>query len=317
MNRTSEPEPGCAKRPVRVAVMGSGYWLDVVAELMRRAGVSCETVALERWDKVRWFCEGGWRHIDVVHLIGGVDWRMGGMLALVRKPVLIHWIGSDVLRLSAAVRGGVRGLPMRLCAFRWARTHLADSPALAEELRSLGVESQVVRLLPKLIEADIEPLPEKFTVLSYWFDDPGRRAFYGGDTVLQLAVEFPDIDFVILRATGRGAVPLPNVTYLGYRQDMAAIYSASSVLIRLPKHDSLSTMVLEMLARGRYVIYNSPLDGVHHATTLAEARATLRDILERREPNTRGARMVRREFSLDREAEALAHIYRGRWYDPI
>lgn len=77
----------------------------------------------------------------------------------------------------------------------------------------------------------------------------------------------------------------------------------------MPEHDSLSAMVLEMLSRGRYVIYNQDLTGCHHATDFEEARAALYALRGQHEPNHGGARFVRENFSLTAEGAALAEYY--------
>jgi len=289
--------------------MGMWNWLETAAELLRRAGISHEVVDLRtKRDLLRWILQGQWRRFDLVYHIGGINWQHGLACRLLCKPVLWHWCGSDVLALKES--RGWRGVINHFAAYRWAVGHLADSPELAEELQEISIRSHVVRLLPKFIEADVEPLPEKFTVLSYWGNN--RRDFYGGDIVLKLAEEFPQFEFRILMATGEGEeVSLPNVKFLGYRKDMPRIYSESSVLIRLPKHDSLAKMPLEMLARGRYVIYNKKVPGCHFARNLTEARRALLEISQLRDPNIAGARMVKERFSLDKEAAKLADVIKG------
>jgi hypothetical protein len=218
-----------------------------------------------------------------------------------RTPYILHWIGSDLLRLKG--EKGIRGIVNSLNVRAFPVGHLADSHALAEELALIGIQANVVHLLPKFLEAGLESLPEVPTVLSYWSDnDPG---FYGADTILRLAEEFPDIRFLILKSTGQGLPSLSNVTYLGFRTDMPNVYREASVLIRLPHHDSLSAMVLEMLVRGRYVIYNRPLPGCRMAGGYEEVRTALLELRSTREMNLEGATYVKETFSMAREAQNL------------
>jgi hypothetical protein len=299
-----------AGRPLRVGVVGSGYWLRVLSELMRRAGIDHEAVDwVRRSDKVRWVLKRGWRRFDVIQLMGGMDWRLGTVLGLAGAPAIIHWLGSDVMHLRASAQRGWRGRLHWRCAHQWTMAHMADSSLLVEELRQMGIEASVVRLLPTRIEAAVEPLPPRPTVLSYWFDGLDRRNFYGGPIVFQLAREFPNLEFRILEATGKDEEAMPNVRFLGHRDDPTQYYREATVLIRIPEHDSVSAMVLEMLARGRYVIYNKRVEGCHFASNLDEARAALSDIVTRTEPNSVGAEMVRRDFSLEAEVRALGEFY--------
>lgn len=296
-------------RRVRLNVMGSSYFVKVACNLLKRAGMNPEEVNPQGiFALVKWVLTGQWRRFDVIHRVYGVWlWQVAVVFLLVPRPFVWHWIGTDVFNFQKFSRKGWKGFLIRLAVHRRAIGHLADSPELAEELRAVGIRADVVRLLPELIEAGIEPLPERFSVLSYWPDE--RKDFYGGSIVFQLAEESPDIEFQILAASGKGETAPPNIKFLGFRQDMSDIYSRSSVLIRIPQHDSLSAMVLEMLARGRYVIYNKKLTGCHFAGDLQEARKALLDVRHYQQPNKLGAQMVKEMFSLNKEAAALARIY--------
>ncbi len=303
------PQASDAFAGLRIALMGTHNWLKVVAEVLRRAGVPHEVFDIRSgWLFLRWLIEGDWRRFDAVHHICGLSWYARLAFALLRKPVLWHWIGTDVYTFQNHTGVDWRNAINRLVARHRAETNLAGSPELAQELKRVGIRAQIVRLLPVTVQADVEPLPEEFSVLNYWLE--GRREFYGGDIVRQLAGEFSKIKFQVVGVSGVGESFPPNVTFLGFQKDMLPIYSNSSVLIRLPKHDSISAMVLEMLARGRYVIYNKRLKGCHYASTLDEARKALMQIRNIRRPNTEGADMVRKHFSPDKEAEVLAAIYR-------
>ncbi len=298
------PDAATNRRNTRFAIIGCWNWLPVAAELFRRAGMKHDVVDLRsRRRMIGWFLGGGHRNYDAICHVGGSVWLIGVLASIVRKPVLWHWIGSDVLSVSTNTSAFRRRLVDKFIV-RGGAGHLADSPQLAEELRELGVSASVVRLLTKCMEAAVEPLPARPCVLAYWNDE--RMKFYGGDIVMQLAREFPQVEFKIVAANGVGVADAPpNVKFLGYQKDLGPIYRQCTALIRLPEHDSLSAMVLEALARGRYVIYNKPMEGVYYAADIDHARAALRDILGLSQPNVKGAAMVKREFSLDREAAVL------------
>jgi glycosyltransferase involved in cell wall biosynthesis len=83
-----------------------------------------------------------------------------------------------------------------------------------------------------------------------------RRGFYLAPEVMKLAAAFPEVLFVIMGDHGEGMEALANVKFLGRLDDMNQVYSWISVYLRLLRHDSLSAMVLETLARGRYVVYS-------------------------------------------------------------
>jgi hypothetical protein len=150
-------------------------------------------------------------------------------------------------------------------------------------------------------------MPEKPAVLSYW--SPERRTFYGGEIVDALADEFPDVPFLVVGTDGRDEPQHPNMTYLGLLGSLEEVYRQVGVLVRLPEHDSLSAMVLEMLGRGRQVIYNRPFPHTELATNLAEAREALRRCLSQPGKNEAGQAYVRGHFSPQAEVERIAPMY--------
>ncbi len=285
------------------------YWTDVTTTLLNRESISCDLFQpTGRLALIKWFLEGQWRRYNIIYHVGGItNWRTGLTLSMTAKPVIWHWIGSDVLSFeSGEASRGWRGIINRLVAYRWAKVHIADSPEIAEELRNIGISTSIVRLLPERVDANVKPLPQKFSVLSYWSNI--RKDFYGGDIVLRLARELPNVEFKILGATGDEEVSLPNVRFLGFQKNMDNIYDSSTVLIRLPKHDSLSAMVLEMLARGRYVIYNKKLIGCYFAQTFEQTKQILIQTIKLSEPNINGAEFVKQNFSVAEQARELAEI---------
>ena len=304
MNTTTDTSP------LRVLVMGpSTYWVELVARMLVWQGHHSEVFQPKgRLQLTKWLLSGRWRRYDVIYHVGGpsTDWPANLVISLVGKPVVWHWIGSDVLRYIKQLQ--VLNWRERIMVFlaRTSKIHLSDSPELAEELQTLGIQAKMIRLLPEKIDVEMVPLPETVTVLSYWSD--GHKLFYGGDIVLQLAQDFPEIEFIILGATQDDTPEPNNVKFLGRLEDIEPVYARSSVLIRLPAHDSLSAMVLEMLARGRYIIYNKPLPHCHLAHDYATAKKALTEIIQKKSPNRNGALYVRENFSPTRQADLISQL---------
>lgn len=298
-----------------IAVMGTWNWLDVAAHLLQRAGMSCETIPdfPSRMAFIKWVLTGQWRQFDVIHRVRGTSWFYGAVFALLGKPVIWHWIGTDVMVFGRICHsgGGLRGMLSRWAVKKWSYAHLADSPELAEELASYGVKANVVRLLPTVVEAEIESLPEKPCVLSYW--SPINREFYKAPIIMQLAEAFPDIPFLIAGDDGTGMAAPENVKFLGRLPNLADIYSKVSVYIRLLEHDSLSAMVLEALARGRYVIYSKKFPYTELAQDFIEAKEALVKVLSAKEPNKSGAEYVRQNYNLQQQVEYLRELY-SKWF---
>lgn len=221
------------------------------------------------------------------------------------KRIVAHWIGSDVMNLRSHVtRHGA--VPEFLS--RRVDAHLADSPLLQEELKTLGIASTVIRLLPKRIEADVQPLPATPAALSYWADS--RATFYGSDLFMSLAKAFPDMRFYVVGATGKNMNDVPeNVRFLGNVVDMDSVYRKVTVLFRLVAHDSLSAMVLEALARGKYVLYSHTFPHTIQVKGPEDASAALAEIRTASSPNVQGAAYVRENFSWRQEIRRLKAVY--------
>lgn len=290
----------------RVALIGGDFWLGVVEHLFGRAGIVVAPVAGKpRWFGLSWILSRAFLRAKVIHVVWGGHLIVSIAARLLGKTLVWHWIGSDVVAFRR--HRGIAGWLRKRLARQSVQVHLADSPELADELEQLGIAAQVCRLLPRSIEAEVLPLPDRFRVLSYWTDE--RRAFYGGDLILKLAGEIDDIEFLIAGADGEDTGRSPNVTFLGMRENLDDVYARVSVFLRLPEHDSLSAMVLEALARGRYVIYNKAFPHCRQADTMPEIRSALQEFRGLAEPNRAGAAFVKERFSLQREADSLRRVY--------
>jgi hypothetical protein len=212
---------------------------------------------------------------ELVYLIGGQlrRWsRPDCLLRIVRRPVVMHWTGSDVGFARTAADDDQ--LSQRLLGVP---QHWAEVPWIADELRPLGITAEVVPLTSTRMPARVAPLPDRFTVLSYL---PHKRPdFYGQRDVMELAGALPDVPFLIAGNDGTGMNAPANVEFLGWQTAMEPVYQRATVLLRQPEHDGLSFMVLEALAAGRYVIWNHPIGGAIEAQTPAESLACLQRLL--------------------------------------
>ncbi|MEB2345942.1 MAG: hypothetical protein OZ948_14530 [Deltaproteobacteria bacterium] len=296
--------------PSRIVVVGTLNHLDSAAALCRAAGMEAWTVPIDTYPgAARWLLSRDFWRADAVFQCGtgGVKYILAARLF--GKPLIRHWIGTDAWTFLAD-RSPLRRLRCWL-ARRGPALHLFVTDEMARGLAEVGIEGTVVRYVTRAMHAASEPLPKEFSVLTYWL--PGRRSFYGGDVVLALARELPEVRFRVLGVTDpEDAEPPPNVELLGFVDDIEAVVRRASVLIRMPQTDGAPNLPIEMLARGRYVIYNKPLPGCHLARDLDEARRALAEIRTLRAANDTGARFVREECTLEHQAATLAKAI-DRW----
>lgn len=168
-----------------------------------------------------------------------------------KKPMIYQWIGSDVQRIiqdSFLKRLAKKRLIKSTGAF-----NLVVIDSLKKELIEIGISSEIFPLVNLNFVKQCPPFPKKFSILSYVPEN--RWDFYHGDMILQLAKNFPDIDFHIL-AAGDTSNNLSNVFTYGFVDDIESFYIKSNVLLRFTIHDGLPKMVLEALSFGRQVLWN-------------------------------------------------------------
>lgn len=290
-----------------IIIKGADNWQPVLLNMMSKVGIKADVMELftRRGQSTAWLFSKKSKPYSIIYHLGGCSGLFCLLVRLKGKRMVSHWIGTDVMRYHGKI-----GLMKRIGI--WVHQHLvnlqlADSEIIQEELRSIGIESEVLRLLPEAIIGQVTPLPGKPVVLSYWDDE--RFGFYGGDIVIGLAKEFPEIKFVIARATGKGLVDIPqNVEFLGMVDNMTELYQNSTCLIRIPEHDGLSAMALEAMANARYVIYNHKLPCTYFAADFNAARKALEEILKQQQPNIEGADYIKKNFSIDYEAARLKKL---------
>lgn len=214
-----------------------------------------------------------------------------------------YWMGTDAMQSVADVQSGAARLgPL-------GRTkgdlHIAPSPWLAEELKGIDITATVVKVpWPYKPPTAPPPMPPAFSVLTYLPRE--RFEFYGGHLVLEAASRAPDVRFVVVGADGAGMPSPPNVEWDGWIPDLAEHYARSSVLVRVPEHDGLGTMVIEALFNARHVIYSYPLPHVHDLRSrTGEALASeIGAMLAAHRAGGLGANLAGRAYAMEHYTEA-------------
>jgi hypothetical protein len=154
--------------------------------------------------------------------------------------------------------------------------HWAVAAHLVDELAEAGITATNVPLSVVETVEPAPPPPPPLTLLSYL---PTRKFdFYNGATVLSLASRFPDVRFLIVGDDGTDRGATKNVEFLGYQRDIDKVYARSHALLRLPRHDGLSYMVLEALNHGRQVIWNLPFEAARMGRTENEVACHIREL---------------------------------------
>lgn len=183
---------------------------------------------------------------DVVYMHGGSICCSGVInLALkFNKRVIVNWAGTDVLTALNQVEFK-KNYTNRI-------EHYCVAPWLLKELKTIGVNAKILDITVIQNKNEIYELPKTLTFLSYVGKD--RPIFYGINTLIKLAKDFPNINFRVSGIEEYSNIP-KNMKLLGWI-DMDQEYKNALVYIRAPEHDGMPFSVLEALSYGKIVFYN-------------------------------------------------------------
>lgn len=276
-------------------MVGPEYHTKLISSQLNQKGI--QTIILNKDNLLAEL-----KNVDVVHAIYAFHSVPTLILSKIfGKKVICHWIGSDVLSLHSLFYR-FQAAVMNL----FIDSHLAGSENLADELKHSNIQAEVMPIVPGLVLQKLKPLPRKLTVLAYLPES--SYALYNADNVIKLAEQMPDTNFMIVGTDGTELPKLPNITYLGWVK-MTEIYPKATVLLRIPKHDGMSLMVLEALLAGRYVIYSNDFPFCHKFTDMNDAKSYVEQIKKTKHLNLNGSNFVKSNFSSETIIQNMICLY--------
>jgi hypothetical protein len=256
----------------------------------------------------------GFLKAGVVHCVGGGgSWRFAILLRFLRllgKKIVIQWIGTDVMALSKAPKPVCRSIA------GLADAHVADLGKLADELKKMGIRAGVLPLPVELPAGAVRPgrIRKLEKILTYIPE--GREEFYRASEHLKVWKKFPGVMFLV--AGHRGGGPFfreapTSVRFLGVTDGIPEIvWNSVQAYVRLTAHDGLSLMVIEALARGKQVVWNTAYPGCLFAADAAGVAKKVKTFLTSGIGfNLKGRDAVLRMF----EPSALRKRYLGLYGD--
>jgi glycosyltransferase involved in cell wall biosynthesis len=226
---------------------------------------------------------------------------------LLRKPRVIHWVGSDIeyFRHTKSLRQQLNALAIK---------HLTEVTWTARELSELGLHSEIVPLPLRHCSPAVKPLPERFTILLYL--PKTRPNFYGRreyEAVLKRFAGEPLRVFVV----GGSTLDVPagmELRDLGWRDNLKDVLEQVTLLIRFTPRDGLSLMVLEALSFGRYVMWSKPFPYAIEVTSTDDMTEQLRMLLDKHKKGVLNAQyaaaeMVERDYSTERSVDGILRAW--------
>jgi len=238
------------------------------------------------------------RKVDLINYVGyGAvgDWfiRLTRIARALGTPLIRWWVGTDVL--NALQDPEIAEWARRLD--RHVSQNVAVAQHLKEELAQIGIQASVIPLAQQSLDChgDVEWDQRLAQSVLVYFPN-SREDFYGSEILDTLIQSHTNLTFYLTANDGQRYSHCENVVALGWVEDIEQIYRKVGCLLRLTKHDGCPRMVLEALARGKYVVYSWPFEGCILARTLAEADAALMSVAGKTSMNYQGIEAIRRSF---------------------
>ncbi len=243
-----------------------------------------------------------YNEFDLFHLVSPPI-RVIKKLKKYNKPILFHWIGTDVYRFikDPPVKRALKKFLIQSANVN----SLVVSENLKRELNQFNISSILLPLTKLNFIDKIPPLPGKFSVLTYV---PEKRwDFYNGDLILELAQKIPEVEFHLL-AAGKKITKLHNVFIYDFIEDVIPFYNDCSALLRITVHDGLPKMVLEALSYGRYVLWSESFPYCFKVNNLTECITVLNKLKLNTFPNSEGKEFVEKIFDTNNILEDYLSI---------
>ena len=152
---------------MKTIIVGLPYFAKRIAIGLAKTNVSDSYLAIDAsvgvWEKLRYL----WHILfaDALYIIGGST-HCGGTLRLAMlldKPIVMHWVGTDVTLAAKAYEANAVDVALILKA-----KHLCEVEWIQNELHEIGIHAQIAQIA--CFEDDIPTptaLPEVFSILSY------------------------------------------------------------------------------------------------------------------------------------------------------
>lgn len=216
-------------------------------------------------------------------------------------PLVRNWAGTDALNSISDPQ--IESWTIKANPFfnlNLTTTH----DGIVQELNSLGL---ACTLSPQLIETWPDNSESSIfvpnSVLAYL--PSGREQFYGKDILEELIRKFPEITFTIVANNNHCLAHYENVKSLGWVKNFDDIWRGVGLLFRITEHDGYPRMIIEAMARGKYVIHNRFYEGVWLASDLQTAKQGIIEYVNKKQVNKKGISAMNELKRIDADAQFI------------
>lgn len=287
------------------------------SQALVRTGVPCHFVSeadfldTPRWLKLLWNARAVIFQWYVT--VPGFFIRQLAWAPVMRVPVIRKWSGTDSYNCTRDVATRISALALdRIASANW-----TTDANLASELAGVGITVDVLAPVLSLSES-YQPQKKEFrpkSILVYLPAD--RKDFYGFSIVEAMIRKFPGLQFIVLADDTHSLSEWPNVRSYGWVDDMEMIWSQVGGLLRLTEHDGTPRMVLEALARRKYVFHNHSIPGCCFVESEQDVSTALSRFSDITTPNFEGEKIVSKFLGTENDVALAYAVLRQRvaWSD--
>lgn len=291
---------------MKIAMIGNVSTLEILKRRLEKYDIECIIIDHIKDRKSRWKVLS---ECDVLYgTFADLSYKNWLMARLMHKKTVNHWIGSDVYRLMHDKKAE------RINRFtrHIIQKQVAVSEGLIDELKGKGIQAELLPILPDYISFNLSKMPEKHAILMYFPE--GSEDFYRIQWMYRLAEDFTELSIIIVGNDGKKLKQYKNIEYAGkidiYK--MNELYDRISVLIRTPLHDGLPKMVLEALAKGKYVISNQKLPCCLFADSYEKVKAGISELIKKApEINCEGHRFAVQYMDQKKNTENFIKLFKS------
>lgn len=177
---------------------------------------------------------------------------------LLKKEIIVHWIGSEVLDLKKSHSWPIHG-------------SFSVSNKLVNELDSYNIHSSWLPLFFPIELSD--HFNYKSTISSHgvlFYMVKNQEEFYGLKYLLLLANNFKNVPFYLIGSSNM-LFSNENIINMGYlnEQSLGTLFSRITLYVRITEHDGLSQLMLKSLLLGKEVITNTEHPFVNYFSPLS------------------------------------------------
>lgn len=281
----------------RVLIVGLPLFAKRLETWLRESDSQNKYIALDTYYN-KWHKLLAIYHVITCDILYSINGTLNGsgiidLAFKLKKRVILHWVGSDVTNARKQVESG-KQQESYLNA-----EHYTNAPWLKKELELINIDARVQSIAGYDKDVKIEPLPKHLSILIYLPEN--RAEFYGKSAALKAAEMFPDIKFLVVGDIKPIQTAPQNIEFIGWVNDVNKWINKSVATIRYMEHDGLSGIVLESLARGRYVFYNRNLEGATYVENLDQLLSSIKELKDsfisgQLAINQKGIAMIRERY---------------------